>query len=145
MNAKEYLSQAGTIQARIKCLSEQLRFMREAAECVTSVISDMPRPPARNIHRTENSVIRVVDMENKLQQELDSLAEANELISRLPDPQWQNVIIKRYLHKLRWDEIISEIDLSPRQTYRIHGLALAFLDSVLADGGKWQFTTAPRQ
>jgi hypothetical protein len=71
MTAKEYLSQVGKIQTRIKCLSEQVQFMREAAENVTSVISDMPRSPNRNTSRLENSVVRIVDLEEKLQAELD--------------------------------------------------------------------------
>lgn len=138
MNAKEYLSQVGKIQKRIKCLTEQLRFMRDASECVTSVISDMPRPASRNIHRLEDSVIRIEELEDKLKQELDKLAEANKLICSLPDPQWQDVIIKRYLNKMMWDEITSEIDISSRQAYRIHALALAFLDNILADSSEWQ-------
>jgi|GEM_PF-986574 len=138
MDAKEYLSQIGKIQKRIKCLTEQLRFMRDASECVTSVISDMPKAATRNIHRLEDSVIRISELEDKLSQELDKLAEANRFICCLPDPQWQDVIIKRYLNKMMWDEITSEIDLSSRQTYRIHGLALDFLDKLLADGSEWQ-------
>ena len=138
MTAKEYLSQVGKIQNRIKCLSEQVQFMRDAAESVSSVISDMPRSPNRNISRMENSVIRIVDMETKLQTELDKLDIANRLISALPEPKWQDIIIKRYLNTMRWDEIFSEVDLSPRQTYRLHDLALSYIDNLLADGSEWQ-------
>ena len=133
MNAKEYLSQAGKIQKRIECLSEQLRFMREAAESVSSVISDMPRSPNRNIHRTENAVIRIVDLEAKLQTELDKLAVANELISRLPDPEEQEVLIKRYLNGQRWDEIVSDLDLSSRKVYQIHEGALLHIGGFLCN------------
>ena len=133
MNAKEYLSQAGKIQKRIECLSEQLRFMREAAENVSSVISDMPRSPNRNIHRTENAVIRIVDLEDKLKTELDKLAMVNELISRLSDPEEQEVLIKRYLNGQRWDEIVSDIDLSSRKVYQIHESALLHIGDFLCD------------
>ena len=137
MTAKEYLSQVGKIQNRIKCLSEQVQFMRDAAENVSSVLSDMPRSPNRNISRLENSVIRIVDLEEKLQAEFDKLAVANRLISSLPEPQWQDILIKRYLNKMRWDEIFSEVDLSSRQVYRLHDLALSYIDNLLADGNEW--------
>jgi len=131
MNAKEYLSQVGKIQIRIKCLSEQIQFMRDAAESVSSVISDMPRPPARNIHRMENSVIRIVDLEDKLQAEFDRLNEINQTISLLSDPVEQGVIIKRYLNHLRWDEIASDMDVSNRRALQIHQAALDSVDAIL--------------
>ena len=131
MNAKEYLAQVGTIQRRIKCLTAQVQFMREAADSVSTIISDTPRPAARNIHRTENAVIRIVDMEDKLQRELDKLAVANELISRLPDPEEQEVLIKRYLNGQRWDEIVSDLDLSSRKVFQIHESALLHIGDLL--------------
>jgi len=131
MTAKEYLSQVGKIQNRIKCLSEQVQFMRDAAECVSSVISDMPRSPNRNISRMENSVIRIVDLEDRLQAEFDLLAEINQTISSLPDPAEQGVLIKRYLNHLRWDEIASDLDVSNRRALQIHQSALDSVDAIL--------------
>ena len=131
MTAKEYLSQVGKIQNRIKCLSEQVQFMRDAAETVSSVISDMPRSPNRNISRMENSVIRIVDLEEKLQAEFDKLAEINLTISRLADPDEQKVLIKRYLNGQRWDEITSDFDLSSRKVYLMHKSALLHIDNFL--------------
>ena len=131
MTAKEYLSQVGKIQNRIKCLSEQVQFMRDAAECVSSVISDMPRSPNRNISRMENSVIRIVDLEDRLQAEFDLLTEINQTISSLPDPTEQGVLIKRYLNHLRWDEIASDLDVSNRRALQIHQSALDSVDAIL--------------
>ena len=131
MTAKEYLSQVGKIQNRIKCLSEQVQFMRDAAECVSSVISDMPRSPNRNISRMENSVIRIVDLEDRLQAEFDLLSEINQTISSLPDPAEQGVLIKRYLNHLRWDEIASDLDVSNRRALQIHQSALDSVDAIL--------------
>jgi DNA-directed RNA polymerase specialized sigma subunit len=131
MTAKEYLSQVGKIQTRIKCLTEQVQFMREAAENVTSVISDMPRSPNRNISRLENSVIRIVDLEEKLQAELNRLVEINFTISRLADPTEQGIVIKRYLNHQRWDEIASDLDVSNRRALQIHQSALDHVDAFL--------------
>ena len=131
MTAKEYLAQVGKIQTRIKCLSEQVQFMREAAESMTSVISDMPRPPVRNIHPMENWVIRIADLEEKLQTEFDRLADINQTISRLSDPIEQGILIKRYLNHLRWDEIASDLDVSNRRALQIHQSALDSVDAIL--------------
>jgi len=131
MNAKEYLEQVKKIQARIKCLNEQLRFMREAAESVSSVISDMPRPATRNIHRMENSVINIVALEDKRQEELNKLDEINMMISCLSDPTEQDVLIKRYLNHLRWDEIASDLDVSNRRALQIHQSALDSVNIIL--------------
>jgi len=131
MNAKEYLEQVKKIQARIKCLNEQLRFMREAAESVSSVISDMPRPATRNIHRMENSVINIVALEDKRQEELNKLDEINMTISCLADPAEQEVLIKRYLNHLRWDEIASDLDVSNRRALQIHQSAIDSVNVIL--------------
>lgn len=80
MTAKEYLSQAQAIKTRLAAMSEQLKFLRDAAEYVGPYIRDMPKP-SRNIHKTEDACIRVIAFEERMDAQYAKLTEISETIN----------------------------------------------------------------
>jgi hypothetical protein len=130
MTAKQYLSQIRRIKMRVAALSEQLACMKEVAGLASSVLSDMPRSPNRNIHKLENEVIKQMEWEEKIQSELARLEEINAAIAAVTDPTLQTLLVKRYVNGETWEKIASDMYVSIRHVYRFHDEALALIEKV---------------
>ncbi len=128
MSAKEYLSQAMYIDQRINSKLEQVMTLRESATKVTQVMSDMPRSSSPNLQQMENTIVKIVDLENEINRDIDRLvdlkAEVHEVISQLDSPDQQLVLELRYLCFKHWSEIMEIMCCSEPTVYRIHGEAL---------------------
>ena len=73
MTAKEYLSQVLYIDQRINCKLRQVAQLRENATRATATISDMPRPDSPNVKSMENTICKIVDLEQACSKLVDSL------------------------------------------------------------------------
>ena len=128
MNAKEYLSQVMHIDQRINSKLEQVVKLRESATKTTATLSDMPRPDAHSMQTMENTICKIVDLERKINADIDALvdlkAQARRVISQLKDPDQQLVLELRYLCYRPWTDIMEELGISETSVYRIHGEAL---------------------
>ena len=63
MTAKEYLSQARTLDMRIKSKLQQIESLNELATSCTVVYSDMPRNPNHGGSKVETAVIKIIEVE----------------------------------------------------------------------------------
>lgn len=128
MTAKEYLMQLIHIDQRINTKLELATKLRGMATKATSTMSDMPKSDAPNSHSMENTIVKMVDLENEINDEVDRLVdlkrEARQVIGGLVDPEQQLILEMRYLCCKSWIDIISELDSSETRVYRLHGLAL---------------------
>lgn len=128
MSAKEYLSQAMYIDQRINSKLEQVMKLRETATKVTATLSDMPRPDSPNYQSMEETIVKIVDLENEINRDIDRLvdlkAEVHDVISQLDSPDQQLVLELRYLCFKQWSEIMEIMCCSEPTVYRIHGEAL---------------------
>ena len=128
MSAKEYLSQAMYIDQRINSKLEQVMKLRETATRATATLSDMPHSATPNIHSMEDVIVKIVDLENEINRDIDRLvdlkAEARRMIAQLEKPEQQLVLELRYLCYKEWGEIMQELNRSEPTIYRIHGEAL---------------------
>src|SRR5699024_2640651 len=116
MNAKEYLSQAMHIDQRINSKLEQVTRLRENAANCTATLSDMPRPESPNKQRMEETICKIVDLEQEINADIDRLvdlkAEARKAINAVTDPDQQLILELRYLCYKSWEEIAEEIGYS---------------------------------
>jgi len=139
MSAKEYLSQAMYIDQRINSKLEQVMTLRESATKVTQVMSDMPRSSSPNLQQMESTIVKIVDLENEINRDIDRLvdlkAEVRRVIARLENPDQQLVLELRYLCYKQWSAIMEEMGISETSVYRIHGEALKNL--VLPESGSF--------
>lgn len=128
MSAKEYLSQAMYIDQRINSKLEQVMTLRETATKVTATLTDMPRSDSPNLQSMENTIVKIVDLENEINRDIDRLvdlkAEVRQLIAALENPEQQLILELRYLCFKQWSAIMEEMGISETSVYRIHGEAL---------------------
>ena len=128
MTAKEYLSQAMYIDQRINSKLEQVMTLRETATKATATLTDMPRSDSPNLQSMENTIVKIVDLENEINRDIDRLvdlkAEVRQLIAALENPEQQLILELRYLCFKQWSAIMEEMGISETSVYRIHGEAL---------------------
>lgn len=75
MTAKEYLSQARTLDMRIKSKLQQIESLNELATSCTVVYSDMPRNPNRGGSKVERAVLKIIEVEESLKHDVEDLVE----------------------------------------------------------------------
>lgn len=130
-NAKEYLAQAFYIDKQIKSKMEQLEMLRGLAATTTQPVSDMPGSPNRNTDKMEKVIIKIVDMENKIGEEVERLlalkAELAERIKSVDDIDCKLVLEFRYLCFMSWEEIATEMNCTVRNIHVLHGKALRMI------------------
>lgn len=87
---------------------------------------------AKNEAVFEKTSDRIVDLELKINREIEELAQRRDdairLIQRLDNPRKSQILFMRYVQKKTFDEIISSIGYAPAYIYKMHSTALAELD-----------------
>ncbi len=128
MTAKEYLRQVRFIDKRIDSKLALVNRLRDTAESVTMTLSDMPRSDSPNLQRMEDTISKIVDLENDISHDIDKLVELKRevgmAISELSNPNEQLVLTYRYIDYRTWRQIAGVLDYSIRHVIRLHGQAL---------------------
>ena len=128
MNAQEYLSQAFLIDKRINSKLEQLSGLHELARMTNRPLSDMPGSASRNVHKLEDTVVKIIELEAEIDADIDQLvdlkADITRKIKKLTCPEHQLVLELRYLCFRSWEEIAMEMSYDVRHVFRIHREAL---------------------
>jgi len=75
MTAKEYLGQAYRLDQRINSKLEQVMSLRDLATKATSTLSDVAPSGTRNVHRMEDIIVKIVDLENEINRDIDNLVD----------------------------------------------------------------------
>ena len=128
MTAKEYLSQAHRLDMRIQNLNDEIESMNALATKVTSTVSDMPRSASRNVHRTEDIIVNIMEFQDELEEAMNKLVNLKRdiwnTISKLDNDEYRVLLEKRYLSSERWEEIAVEMGYSIDHIFRMHREAL---------------------
>jgi DNA-directed RNA polymerase specialized sigma24 family protein len=129
MTVKEYLAQTWRINRLIDAKLEQVRTLRELAAKATSTLSPTPPSETRNVHRMEDIIAKMLDLENEINFDIDKLVDLKRDIANairsLNSPDYRVLLELRYLCFKTWDEIAADFHCSVRHVHRIHGEALA--------------------
>ncbi|MHC1731997.1 MAG: DUF1492 domain-containing protein [Bacteroidales bacterium] len=132
MNAKEYLTQAYRIDQRINSKLEQIVSLRELATKATSTLSDMPHSPNRSKGSMENIIIKMVDLENEINADIDTLVDLKrdivKVIKKIENPEYQTLLELRYLCFVGWEQIAVDLSYSLQHTFRMHDKAVKCID-----------------
>ena len=122
-SAKDYLSQAYRIDQRINSKIEQVQSLRDLATKATTTLSDIPPSKGtRNIHRMEDIIAKMVDLESEINADLKH--EIITVIKCVESPELNTLLELRYLSFWTWEEIAVELHYDLRHVYRVHGRAL---------------------
>ena len=132
MTAKEYLSQAYRIDRRINSKLEQVFSLRDVATKATAVLNDMVVSRTRNPHSMQETIDKIIDLENEINDDIDSLVdlkrEIMSVIKSVENTEYQTLLELRYLCFKSWEQIAVDMGYSTQHTFRIHSNALNSLD-----------------
>ena len=128
MNAKEYLSQAYRIDQRINSKLEQVMSLRTLLGKATGTLNGAPKAATPNPHSMEDTICKMVDMENEINADIDMLVnlktEIMKCIKQIGNPEYQTLLELRYLCFKRWEDVAAELGYDLRYVYKLHDQAL---------------------
>ncbi len=129
LSAKDYLSQAYRIDQRINSKIEQVQSLRDLAEKASATLSDVPPSKgSRNVHRMEDVIAKMVDMESEISADMKRLLnlkhEIVTMISCVESPELQTLLELRYLCFKTWEQIAVALHFDLRWVHRLHNRAL---------------------
>ena len=135
MTAKEYLSQARTLDMRIKSKLQQIESLNDLATSCTTVHSDMPRNPNRGGSKVERAVLKIIEVEDSLKRDVEDLVELKKeimhTIHSVSDVELQTLLEKRYLCFLSWEKIAVDMHYSIQHIFRMHDQALSCVSTIM--------------
>lgn len=138
MTAKEYLGQARFLDMRINSKIQQVASLKELATRCTATISDMPKSPNRGGSRMADAVIKIIDLQEEINRDINKLVELKReimgVIKAVPNVEYQTVLEKRYLCFITWEQIAVDMNYSMQYTFRIHEKALKEIEAYLQSG-----------
>lgn len=139
-NAKEYLGQAYRIDQRINSKIEQVSALNNMAIKATSTISDMPGSATRNIHRMEDVIVKIIDLQNEINADIDELvdfkAEVMSVIKSIDNLEYQTLLELRYLCFKPWEQIAIELGYSINNVFKMHRKAIELLEKQVKGNGQ---------
>ena len=128
MTAKEYLSQAYRLDKRIDSKIEQLKSLNLLATKCTTTLSDMPKSQSAGNSRLENTVVKIFDLQEEINRDIDSLVDLKRDIVRtiksVQNPEYQIILELRYLCFKTWEEIAVQMNCSIDNVFKIRKNAL---------------------
>lgn len=137
MTAKEYLSQAYRIDQRVNSKLRQVKSLRDLVTRATSTLGTEPVSGTRNVHRLEDTIDKIIDLENEINADIDRLVdlkrEVMATIGKVQDSNALMLLELRYLSFMSWDEIAAEMNYTSRWVHVLHSKALASVDKILKD------------
>ena len=140
MTAKEYLSQARRLEQRIGSKLEQMATLRSLTQKVTTSLSGERVSHTRNVSSLEDTILRLMETENEMNQSIDALLnlrlEIGKQISALDDPDCILVLEKRYLCYQSWEKIAADLACTVRWVHRLHAKALQSMNQLLCEKKK---------
>ena len=128
MNAKEYLQQAFYLDQRINSKLEQVDQLRFLTTKATSTLSDMPKHPHSKQSSLEETVIKIMSLQEEINIDIDKLVDLKRdimvKIKIVKDSEEQMVLEKRYLCFLPFEQIAIDLNYNIRHIYRLHNKGL---------------------
>src|SRR5665647_3245841 len=113
MKVSEYLNRAFKLEKRINSKLDQISTLRVMAEKVSSTINDVFSSGTRNVTRTQDIIIKIIDLENEINDDIDSLIEIKReimhAIKAVENIDCQLLLEMRYLSYHTWEQIAVDL------------------------------------
>lgn len=137
MKIKEYLNQAHRLDQRINSKLEQISSLHDLASKATVTYSDMPRNPNKGKSRIEECILKIMELEEEINRDIDRLVDLKtditHLIKKLDSHEYQILLEQRYLCFKSWEQISVDLGYSIQHTFRLHDEALKELSRLYKD------------
>ena len=132
MDVKEYLAQAYYLDMLINAKIDVLSSLNSLATKATATLSDMPHSPNRGGSTMEDTICKIIDLQDEINADIDHLVDLKREIKRviddLPDIECRVILTKRYLCFMTWEEIAVEAAFSIDNVYRLHRKGLSLIE-----------------
>ena len=135
MTAKEYLSRPAKIKKDLKEMKDVMQRYMDKSIQISSMLTEMPHNPNRDISKVEAYTVLRIDMEEKFFKKMDEyksvVADVSAIIEKVPKETHRRLLRYRYLEEMTISEIADIMDYSGRHTKRLHKEALEEINSLL--------------
>lgn len=132
--AKEFLSRAWHVSREVEALeqakTEALRRIASGGPSAEIIVSGSKDPHAA----LDAYLAYSSKLEERIAELLHIKQEVTELIRRIPDERYRELLMRRYVSCERWDTIADAMTYELRSVYRIHGAALQEVAKLLESG-----------
>lgn len=137
MNVKEYLEQAKYLDMRINSKVEQLSTLNDLATKCTVTLSDMPRNPNKATSNMEDTIVKIIDLQEEINRDIDQLVDLKReimvVIKKISNVEYQTILENRYLSFMSWEQIAVEMKYSIQQIYRLRDRAHKVVEKIVFD------------
>ena len=103
---KEYLSQAFRIDQRIQSKMEQVASLNDLATRATATYSDMPGSETRNLHRMEDAILSIIELEAEINGDICKLVQMKKdivhKIKAVQNTEYQTLLASSPGNRLPW-------------------------------------------
>lgn len=135
MTTKQYLSQAFYLDKQIESKLQQMDSLNALATKATMTLSDMPKNPNKPLSRMEDTVVKIVDLQEEISKDMEKLVDIKEdivnTIKGINEKEIQTLLEKRYLCFEDWEQIAVDLKYNIRHVYRIHSKGLKKIHEIL--------------
>ena len=132
MNKTEYLEHGYWANQMIAGKISQLQDLNDMTTKVNSVMSIVPPSGTRNVHKMEDTVIKIVDLQREINNDIDGLVdfkrELTTVINKVADPELRSLLTLRYLGFKKWEDVALEMGYSVQHIYRLKKKAIAAVE-----------------
>ena len=129
MTAKEFYKRPFDLNKKVVTKAERVAALRATTQRITASMDGEPVSHTRNMTAMQDAVIRLMEVEDELNQltneYLAAISEVSAEIQNLPGERDKLIMEMRYLAFTGWDEIAESMGLSRRYVLKIHGFALS--------------------
>ena len=140
VDAKEFLSRAYLLELQIQTMMQQIEKLRALASRVSGGIRKDVVKHDRKTTGMEDTVLKIVEEEEKLTRKIDELVdvkrEIREVIDRVEDMTLRMILEKRYLLFQDWETIRIDFGYSCVWAYKWHRRALEVVQQILDERKK---------
>lgn len=135
MTTKEYLNQVRNLESKMKILKEEIDTLREMVVSTGAIQQGERVLSSGTQDKMAETICKINEKEcewNDLMREF-ALARANVIINiqKLNNPEYEQILYKRYCQSKKWEEIALEMNYTYQWVCKLHGRALLELDKVL--------------
>jgi len=132
MTNLEYMEMAYDLNQRINTKLEMVSSLRSMGSTVTQLITGMPHSPNQGHSKLEDTVIKIITLENEINDDIDKLvdlkSEMYTVINSLKKNKYKTVLEQRYLCFREWEEIAVHMHYHKRYIYKLRDKALEALE-----------------
>ena len=134
MTGKEFVRQPFIIAQKIGVIEKQIESHMEAAQNITSTLSDDVVAHSRNVHSMEDKIVNIVSLEETLTALNESykravIALCDVIDSIYPEDDIHNLILKnRHLRFNSWDYIAALANFTTRRLIQMECEAVIAID-----------------